>query len=120
MAGRLQNYASLVTGALEAAQGPTISVLNPATRQLIASVAVTSPEQVDLTVQKAKAVFDSGEWSRAPAHARAKVLSRLSSTLGDRVADLAQLESEQTGRTLREMKAQLGELAGTATHPIST
>lgn len=99
---RFQSYASR-TG------GPSLNVLNPSTRSLIASVAITSPEEVDQAVLKAKAVYDSGEWSRAPAHSRAKILSRLSNALGDEVGDLAHLESAQTGRTIREMKAQLGQ-----------
>lgn len=86
----------------------SINVHNPATRQLIATISVSTPESVDATVREAKAAFDSGVWSRAPAHHRAKVLSRLSASLEASVGDLAVLESQQTGRALREFKAQLG------------
>lgn len=89
----------------------TINVWNPATRQLITSITASSPETVDDSVRAAKAAFDSGVWSRAPAHHRAKVLSRLSASLEARVSELAILESQQTGRTLREFKAQLGVYA---------
>lgn len=91
--------------------GATINVLNPATRQILASLSATTPDAVDTTIRAAKEAFDSGIWSRAPAHHRAKVLSRLSASLADRVPELAILESQQTGRTLREFRAQLGPSA---------
>lgn len=87
----------------------SIRVVNPATRQLITSISAATPDQVDEVICAAKLAYDSGVWSRAPPHKRAQVLSRLSHALRDSVADLAQLESQQTGRTIREMRAQLGE-----------
>jgi acyl-CoA reductase-like NAD-dependent aldehyde dehydrogenase len=101
---------TVTTRARDAAQGMTgsIRVINPATRQLIASLSVSTPDQVDDAVRTAKAAFDSGVWSRALPHKRAQVLSSLSHALRDCVADLASLESQQTGRTIREMRAQLG------------
>ena len=101
---------NITTRATDAAQGiaGSIRVINPATRQLIASLSVSTPDQVDDAVRTAKAAFDSGVWSRAPPHKRAQVLSSLSHALRDCVADLAHLESQQTGRTIREMRAQLG------------
>lgn len=103
----------MATTVIEATQGMTgsIRVVNPATRQLITSLSITTPGQVDNAVRTAKTAFDSGVWSRAPPHERAQVLSSLSHALRDRVAELAELESRQTGRTIREMRAQLGNLS---------
>ena len=71
-----------------------------------------SPSSTDIAqaVIVAQNAFDSGIWSRAPHHARAKILSKISTALAEKVPDYALLESSQTGRTLREMNAQLGRL----------
>ncbi len=58
----------------------------------------------------ANASFESGVWSRAPAIHRSKVLTRLARALEERVPAFAELETLQTGRAIREMRAQLGRL----------
>ncbi|KAF8320693.1 aldehyde dehydrogenase [Clavulina sp. PMI_390] len=102
--------ATTMANAATPALSQTLNVYNPATRQLLASLTPSSPESVDEAVRVAKNTFDSGIWSRAPAHQRAKVLSALSASLSAQVGEIAVLESQQTGRTLREFKAQLGRL----------
>lgn len=119
-ASSIVNRAAASQAAGAAQTQANLAVFNPATRQLIASLTASSPESVDETVQTAKAAFDSGVWSRAPAHQRAKVLSRLSVSLGERVGELAVLESQQTGRTLREFKAQLGARRPRPKHSLSS
>jgi predicted Fe-S protein YdhL (DUF1289 family) len=59
-----------------AASGATMDVHNPATGQVIATVAACGAEDVDRAVAAAREVFERGEWSRAhPAHRR-RVLTR--------------------------------------------
>ena len=89
-----------------------ILVLRPNTKELFSYDRFSTPssEQVNTAVEDAHAVFTSGVWSAQSAHARAAVLSRLSRALSDRVPEFAQLETLQTGRAIREMKAQLGRL----------
>ncbi|KAH8993846.1 Aldehyde/histidinol dehydrogenase [Lactarius hatsudake] len=74
------------------------------------SVDTASPEDVQHAVADAHAVFESGVWSRAPAIHRSKVLTRLARALEERVPAFAELETLQTGRAIREMRAQLGRL----------
>ncbi|KAF8332682.1 aldehyde dehydrogenase [Cantharellus anzutake] len=87
-----------------------IAVRNPASGELLASVNSPSSQEITQAVNTAQAIFTSGEWSQAPHHKRADVLSRISLALANEVTDLARLESSQTGRTIREMNAQLGRL----------
>ena len=49
-------------------------------------------------------------WSKLSVIARSNVLSRLARILETRIPDMAQIETLQTGRTIREMNAQLGRL----------
>jgi acyl-CoA reductase-like NAD-dependent aldehyde dehydrogenase len=61
-------------------------------------------------IQKAQLDFESGTWSKAPVMQRSKVLSKLAQLLRERIPEFAELETLQTGRTIREMNAQLGRL----------
>ncbi|CAK5275451.1 unnamed protein product [Mycena citricolor] len=73
-------------------------------------VEAASDADVKETVASAHSVFQSGIWSRAPALQRSKTLSRLARALEERIGEFAEIETRQTGRALREMKAQLGRL----------
>ncbi|KAL0067637.1 hypothetical protein AAF712_005352 [Marasmius tenuissimus] len=73
-------------------------------------VSAASSTGVNETIRNAQVAFDAGVWSRAPAITRSKVLSQLARALEARIPELAQIETLQTGRTLREMNAQLGRL----------
>ncbi|KAK4701319.1 hypothetical protein P7C70_g4916, partial [Phenoliferia sp. Uapishka_3] len=70
--------------------------------------ALTSPPRAHSVAQE---TFDSGIWSRMAPADRASVMSSIARLLATRVAELAVLESLQTGRPLREMRTQLGRLA---------
>ncbi|KAH9983074.1 aldehyde dehydrogenase [Russula compacta] len=86
------------------------SVTNPATGLHICTVDAANSEDVERAIVDAHAAFESGVWSRAPAIQRSNVLTRLARGLEERVPALAELETLQTGRAIREMRAQLGRL----------
>lgn len=61
-------------------------------------------------MNNAQSTFDSGIWSKAPAIHRSKVLSKFARGLEAELPRLAEIETLQIGRTIREMKTQLGRL----------
>ncbi|KZT29284.1 aldehyde dehydrogenase [Neolentinus lepideus HHB14362 ss-1] len=87
-----------------------IPVINPATGEDLCTVVSASPVDVKETIKHANDVCQSGIWSRASSLHRSTVLARLAQVLRSRVPEFAELETLQTGRTIREMKAQLGRL----------
>ncbi|KAJ7590679.1 aldehyde dehydrogenase domain-containing protein [Mycena floridula] len=87
-----------------------IIVMNPANGKEICRVASASESDVNASILAAQSAFESGIWSKSPALARSKVLSRLARILESRISEMAIIESQQTGRTIREMNAQLGRL----------
>ncbi|KAI0750977.1 aldehyde dehydrogenase [Daedaleopsis nitida] len=98
-------------GPLPQANGrEVLSIKNPATGEELCTVVSASQEDVETAVFNANEAFRQGIWSRAPAVQRAVVLSNLARDLEERVPDLATVESLQTGRAIREMRAQLGRL----------
>jgi len=60
---------------VEAADGATLEVINPATGALIARVAAAGEPDIDSAVTVALETFDSGVWSQMPIWDRAKVLN---------------------------------------------
>ncbi|KIM46335.1 hypothetical protein M413DRAFT_441418 [Hebeloma cylindrosporum] len=87
-----------------------IPVFNPATGEEVCSVISSSSEDVKNAIHKAQNAFDSGSWSKSSSLLRSNVLSRLARVLEEKLPELAKLETMQTGRTIREMNAQLGRL----------
>lgn len=69
-----------------------------------------SPSDVRTAISNANTVFNSGVWSKAPAIERSAVLHNLARSLEIMLPQMAQLESLQTGRTIKEMNAQLGRV----------
>ncbi|KAF5322811.1 hypothetical protein D9619_000478 [Psilocybe cf. subviscida] len=88
--------------------GPTTT--SPSTTGPREEVASASSEDVTHAIRRAQDAFDSGVWSKAPALTRSKVLSKLARLLEEKIPEMAKVETMQTGRTIREMNAQLGRL----------
>jgi acyl-CoA reductase-like NAD-dependent aldehyde dehydrogenase len=74
------------------------------------SVASASSSDVIKAVASAEDIFKAGRWSRSSAFHRSHILSKIARSLERHISDLAKIETLQTGRTLREMTAQLGRL----------
>jgi acyl-CoA reductase-like NAD-dependent aldehyde dehydrogenase len=85
-------------------------VEDPATGEIIAQCHAASATDVDTAVRTAQKVFKSGVWSKAPRHVRAETLDRIAELLTQDIARLIELEVRQTGRAIREMKAQVPTL----------
>ena len=94
----------------EAASGATFEVEDPARRVVLTRVASAGERDVARAVELAHETHEGGAWSRADVRDRAGVLSAISAGLRERVVELAELESLQTGRCVREMRAQLARL----------
>ena len=90
--------------------GGVFEVRNPATGNLVHTVADGTAADVDRAVQAGRAAFDDGRWRDIAARARARILNRAAELLADRIDEYARMETEQIGRPLREMRAQLARL----------
>ncbi|KDQ17301.1 hypothetical protein BOTBODRAFT_30112 [Botryobasidium botryosum FD-172 SS1] len=103
-------YGPFIGEKMSKGSGPMLSIINPSTGDQIVDVSSASPADVASAISQATSAFISGKWSRTSVQHRATVLSRLARELEKRVPELAIVESMQTGRTIREMKAQLARL----------
>ncbi|KAM3424717.1 hypothetical protein BST61_g6704 [Cercospora zeina] len=90
--------------------GETIPAEDPSTGTIFAHCHSASVSDVDYAVDRAYETFKSGVWSRRDRHQRADVLEKAAELLAANLADLIALEVLQTGRAIREMKAQVPSL----------
>ena len=90
-----------------AADGGTFTVLDPANGTPIAEVASATPADVDRAVAAARAAFESPEWARMRAADRARLLRRIADEIRRQGDDLAQLESRDVGKPLRQGRADV-------------
>lgn len=85
--------------------GAQFDDINPATGELIARVARGGVGEVDLAVRAARRAFDEGPWRRMSINERCEILRKAGDLILDRQAELARLESLDTGKPITESLA---------------
>lgn len=80
--------------------GRTIDVINPANGTVLAAVAEAGAEDIDRAVAAARQAFP--RWAATPAADRGRLLLRLADAIEDHAAELARLESLDTGHPIRD------------------
>jgi phenylacetaldehyde dehydrogenase len=94
-------------GTRPAASGATFEVENPSTGETAFTVADGAEADIAAAVEAATRAFADGRWSGLRGRDRARVLTRAAGLLADEIGELAELETQQIGRPVREMRAQL-------------
>jgi acyl-CoA reductase-like NAD-dependent aldehyde dehydrogenase len=85
---------------VDAADGATIEVLDPHDCTVLAEVAEAKATDVDRAVAAASAAYPA--WSRTPAAERGLLLLRLADAIEANAAELAELESRDTGHPIKD------------------
>ncbi len=83
---------------VDAVEGGTMEVLNPATGETIAEVPSGTQADVDRAVEAAKQALP--EWLETTPGERAEALLKLASAIDDNAEELAELESQNVGKPL--------------------
>jgi malonate-semialdehyde dehydrogenase (acetylating)/methylmalonate-semialdehyde dehydrogenase len=83
----------------------SIDVFNPATSEVLATVPLAGPEDVDRAVTAAAAAFPS--WRRTPPQDRIAYLFAFRRLLEQHADEIARLTTEENGKTLAEARAEL-------------
>ncbi|MDD5627609.1 MAG: aminobutyraldehyde dehydrogenase [Elusimicrobia bacterium] len=76
-------------------------ILNPATEEVIAELPDAGAAEVDQAVSAAKKAFASGVWSGKTPAERAAVIAKWAALIESELANLAELESSNTGKPLK-------------------
>jgi betaine-aldehyde dehydrogenase len=80
-----------------------LRVINPATGVLLAELAVDGPARVEAAVRKAQAA--QKDWAALTGAERGRLLQRAARLLRERNAELAELETRNTGKPIQETRA---------------
>ncbi|MBI4376311.1 MAG: gamma-aminobutyraldehyde dehydrogenase [Elusimicrobia bacterium] len=89
---------------ITSAKGHTRDIINPANEEIIAETFDASPLEVNQAVAAAKKAFESGAWSGKSPAERAGLLLKWSSLIEEHLAELAALESANTGKPMKLAK----------------
>ncbi|EOO15694.1 MULTISPECIES: aldehyde dehydrogenase DhaS [Bacillus] len=95
-----------VNGAfIESASGKTFKTPNPATGETLAIVAEAGREDIHKAVVAARMAFDEGPWSRMSTAERSRLMYKLADLMEEHKEELAQLETLDNGKPIRETTA---------------
>ncbi len=84
---------------VDSVSGKTFETINPATGDVLASVAEADAADVDLAVKAARKAFHAkAQWRRMSASERGKLLNRLADLIEANIEELAMLESLDNGK----------------------
>jgi len=89
----------------DSVSGKTFETTNPATGEVICSVAEGDKADVDLAVKAARKAFTEGPWPKMNASERGRLLHRLADLIEQNQEELAALESLDNGKPLRDALA---------------
>ena len=90
---------------VDAIEGGTMEVLNPATGETIAEVPSGTQADVDRAVEAAKAALP--EWLETTPGERAETLLKLAAAIDDNAEELAELESQNVGKPLASARDEM-------------
>ena len=106
----LPRFPLYIDGAfVEAAQ--TFESLDPATGRAWALMPAASEADIDRAVEAADRAFHDPAWAGLTASQRGKLLMRLGDLVAEHAPRLAELETRDTGKIIRETRAQIGYVA---------
>jgi aldehyde dehydrogenase (NAD+) len=88
----------------DSVSGKTFATLNPATEEVIAEVAEGDAADIDLAVKAARKAFETGPWHKTDARDRGLLLNRLADLIEKHSDELAELETLDNGKPIRESR----------------
>jgi betaine-aldehyde dehydrogenase len=105
-------HSLFIDGAFVPSRGDRLrDIVDPATGETMARVPEATDADIDAAVSAARRTFDAGEWPRMPAAERGRILLKLAQIVRGRSAELAELETRNTGKPIVEAELDLDDVA---------
>ncbi|NLY26002.1 MAG: aldehyde dehydrogenase family protein [Alcaligenaceae bacterium] len=95
---------------VSALAGQTLPVINPSDGQMYAEIARSGEADIDVAVRAARDAFE-GRWGRMAPAERSRLLFRLAMALLDHQDELAAIESRDTGKPMKQARADAAAIA---------
>src|ERR1035437_1395517 len=92
---------------VNASDGQTFDVYDPSSGEVLASVAKATKADITRAVQSAHAALASKAWGGILPAERGRIMLRIAQAIRDRAEELATLESRDTGKPLRQARADV-------------
>lgn len=93
---------------VDASNGETIDITNPATGEIITTIPNSTAEDVDKAVVAAASAQKS--WAKMPLYERGKILMRYVELVEEEADSLASLLCAETGKPIKEARAEIGNV----------
>ena len=90
-----------------AKSGKVMDVLSPIDGKYLAQIADSDADDIADAVAAARAAFDGGEWSQLSAAERGRLLLRLGDKILENAEELAQLETRDNGKPIKQSRADM-------------
>lgn len=102
------NRDNLIDGRWQpASDGRTLDVVSPSDGQVFARIARGTAADIDAAVKAARKAFEDGPWSRMTAVERGRILTKLGTKILEHFEELAQLEAADTGKPMKQARADI-------------
>jgi len=98
----LPNKAFINGEFVNAINGNTMATENPATGEVLTEIASCDADDVNIAVDNAKAVFESGIWSKLAPSERKSAVLKLADLIEENATELAVLETLEAGKPIHE------------------
>ncbi len=106
----IQRFQQYIDGTFEDG-GASFDSVDPSSGKVWARMPRASATDVDRAVRAAHRAFHAPEWAGLTATQRGKLLARLADLVAAQASHLAQLETADTGKIIRETRSQIGYVA---------
>ncbi|MCF7873957.1 MAG: aldehyde dehydrogenase family protein [Candidatus Omnitrophica bacterium] len=97
----MQEYSSFINGEFKKGKEKK-EIINPSNGEVITSVFLASPEDIDYAVKSARLAFEKGPWPEFSLAQRKDILIKLSKAILAKAKELAELESLNAGKPIKE------------------
>ncbi len=106
----VESFDNFINGAFVPSDGgPRMQTSNPFTGKAWAEVP-DDPSAVDKAVRAARQAFETGPWATMPATERGRLMRKLGELLARDAEELAEIETRDNGKIIRETSAQTAAL----------
>jgi len=95
----------------DAEGGATFDSRDPSTGEVWAKFPAASAADVDRAVESAQRAFENPEWTNMLPHQRGKLLYKLADLIAEHAREIAELETKDTGKVIRETSGVTGYVA---------
>lgn len=99
----MKEYKMYINGKwTDSSNNKKIASINPSTGKTIATIPAATPSDTKRAVKAAREAFDKGNWPKIPTIERAQFLYKIAQIIREEAYNLANLESHDTGKTIKQ------------------